>query len=189
MELIFSTKAGGNVVSMPKMIPIFFTHTPSMGNTPPAYARLPFLLETPRTKAGSSCDQSLFILSESTAVCKRGSRDCCSGYWPHKIFLYAKHAPAAACGRSNRLGDLPVRSRQHGSDIQASGMANTARLRHHLFRLGIDLPRHPRGRARGATVSPRGNALLRRRHRPLCMDAGARHSIAHDPRVACRHRG
>jgi hypothetical protein len=36
MELIFSTSAGGKVVSMPKMIPIFFTMTPSSATLVPS---------------------------------------------------------------------------------------------------------------------------------------------------------
>src|SRR5271157_267153 len=63
MELIFSTNAGGKVVSMPKMIPIFFTNTPSSGNTNPAFARLPSLLEIPTIRVGSNY-QPLYILTK-----------------------------------------------------------------------------------------------------------------------------
>src|SRR5271157_1062506 len=110
-------------------------------------------------RSATPADEAIFLCCSDAGLKARSTKSF-AGYWPHKIFLYAKDAPAAACARSNKLGDLPVRSRQHGSDVQASWMANTARLRHHLFRLGIDVPRHPRGRARGATVSSGGNALL-----------------------------
>ena len=69
MELILSTNAGGKVVSMPKMIPIFFTAAPSSGNTCPAFARLPVLLEIPKNKRWERFAQPFFILSEKIRIC------------------------------------------------------------------------------------------------------------------------
>src|SRR5271157_5791978 len=106
IELTFSIKAGGKVVSMPKMIPIFFTNTPSLGNTNPAVARLPLLLENPKTGAGSAAIKSFFILCEKGGFvsgrahpAKRygAARYLRAGYNPHKIFLYPTDAPPAGC--------------------------------------------------------------------------------------------
>src|SRR5271166_2328633 len=107
MDLIFSTNAGGKVVSMPKIIPIFFTSTPPLGNTYPAFARPPLLLENPKDTRWERFDQSFFILAKKggfvSDIPRRFStcglhqvkrhlspRDTPAGYELNKFFLCPK---------------------------------------------------------------------------------------------------
>src|SRR5208283_589384 len=56
-----------------------------------------------------------------------------------------------------------------------------AGFRHYLSCLGIDVPCHPRRRARSTAVSAGGNTISRCRNRALRVDAGASHTFAHAP--------
>src|SRR5437588_6354691 len=53
-------------------------------------------------------------------------------------------------------------------------MANSAGVRDHLFCLGINLPRDPRGRARGPAIPAGSYAVFRGWLDPVCLDQASR---------------
>src|SRR4029077_4212794 len=73
----------------------------------------------------------------------------------------------------------PVRAKGilDGGDHKAASLEGSARFRHHLFRLGINLPGDPSRGARSAAISPRRHSLLFGWNRALWLDAGQGNSI------------
>src|ERR1700674_3293641 len=64
-------------------------------------------------------------------------------------------------------------------------MEDHAGVRHHLFRLGLDLSSDPRRGARSPAAASRQHAILYCRRRALRMDAAEGHAVPVSPRVAC----
>src|ERR1700686_2570938 len=65
----------------------------------------------------------------------------------------------------------------NASDTTPATLEDPAGLRNYLPCVGLDVPCDPHRCARGPAVPARRNALLRCRHRALCLDARERNNL------------
>ncbi len=75
------------------------------------------------------------------------------------------------------------RDRSHGCCCPTSGVEGSARLRHYLFRLGLDVSGDSCRGTRGAAVPFSGHAFPGCRSRSLCLDARPWYTISNCARI------